>query len=151
FNIPLENWLDLSTGINPIGYPVPPIDPACWHRLPEDNDGLEAAACAYYGAPNALAMHGSQAAIQLLPRLFSPQQVAVLHPAYAEHAAGWQHAGHSVRRFGPEELDDVAASNIIIVLIHPNNPTGVCFDGDRLLELSQTLANRGGMLVVDEA
>jgi hypothetical protein len=36
----LADWLDLSTGINPGAYPLPAIDPACWHRLPEDDDGL---------------------------------------------------------------------------------------------------------------
>ena len=44
--IPLADWVDLSTGINPEAYPVPAIDPLCWQRLPEDDDGLEAAAAA---------------------------------------------------------------------------------------------------------
>ena len=49
YGIPLTDWLDLSTGINPEVYPVRAIDPACWNRLPEDDDGLEAAAAAYSG------------------------------------------------------------------------------------------------------
>ena len=49
YGIPLADWLDLSTGINPEVYPIRAIDPACWNRLPEDDDGLEAAASAYYG------------------------------------------------------------------------------------------------------
>ena len=32
---PAEGWLDLSTGINPMPYPIPAIDPAAWHRLPQ--------------------------------------------------------------------------------------------------------------------
>ena len=27
--IPLADWVDLSTGINPEAYPVPAIDPLC--------------------------------------------------------------------------------------------------------------------------
>ena len=49
YGIPLAEWLDLSTGINPDSYPLPPLDPLSWQRLPEDDDGLEAAAAACYG------------------------------------------------------------------------------------------------------
>ena len=44
YQIPLENWLDLSTGINPEAWPVPALSLDCWQRLPEADDGLEAAA-----------------------------------------------------------------------------------------------------------
>jgi len=105
-----------------------------WRRLPEDDDSLEAVARAYYKAPHALALHGSQAAIQLLPKLFSPPgQAAVLHPSYNEHAAAWKQAGHDVRLFSPSALDTVATDCAIVVLIHPNNPTGACFDSKQLL------------------
>jgi len=30
-----EPFIDLSTGINPLSYPVPPIEPSGWTRLPE--------------------------------------------------------------------------------------------------------------------
>ena len=36
YGIQLEDWLDLSTGINPEGYPIPYIPPAIWQRLPLD-------------------------------------------------------------------------------------------------------------------
>src|SRR5262245_31540258 len=29
-----EPWIDLSTGINPVPYPIPEITPAAWTRLP---------------------------------------------------------------------------------------------------------------------
>ena len=50
-------WLDLSTGINPCAYPVAAIDPACWRRLPEDDDGLDEVAAGYYGSAHLLALH----------------------------------------------------------------------------------------------
>jgi len=56
YGIPLADWLDLSTGVNPNGWPVPPIPAETWARLPEDDDGLSEAACAYYGARHALAV-----------------------------------------------------------------------------------------------
>ncbi len=46
YGIPVGDWLDLSTGINPQGYAPPPIPPDAWLKLPQENDGLEAAAAA---------------------------------------------------------------------------------------------------------
>ena len=54
-----------------------------WTRLPESDDGLEAAACLYYGAERVLPLAGSQAAIQALPRLRRGGRVGVLSPCYA--------------------------------------------------------------------
>src|SRR3970282_58167 len=44
YGIALERWLDLSTGINPCGWPVPAVPATAWSRLPEDEDGLDEAA-----------------------------------------------------------------------------------------------------------
>lgn len=96
YGIPLSDWLDLSTGVNPQVYPVPPVPVEAWRRLPEEEDGLEHAARAYYGADFLLPVAGSQAAIQALPRLRPPCRVGVLVPAYAEHAHAWRQAGHEV-------------------------------------------------------
>ncbi|KAB0630720.1 threonine-phosphate decarboxylase, partial [Burkholderia territorii] len=46
--IPYDTWLDLSTGINPVGYPVPPVPADAWRRLPDDGDALAACAAGYY-------------------------------------------------------------------------------------------------------
>lgn len=151
YNIPLEDWLDLSTGINPVPYPIPEITIKSWHRLPEDHDGLEEAARIYYKAQNVLPLHGSQQAIQILPRLFSPRPVAVLYPSYNEHSSAWQKAGHAVHLFEGSKLDEVVTTYDIVVLINPNNPTGEQFSRDRLLEIAEQLVKRDGALIVDEA
>ena len=39
--IPLDAWLDLSTGISPWSYPLPALPEEVWRRLPEEDDGLE--------------------------------------------------------------------------------------------------------------
>ena len=36
YGISPDDWLDLSTGINPLGWPVPPIPPELWARLPQE-------------------------------------------------------------------------------------------------------------------
>ena len=151
YRIPLSNWLDVSTGINPRNWPVPPISATVWQRLPETEDGLEKAAAAYYGTPHLLPIAGSQAAIQTLPLLRESGQVGVLHPGYAEHAHAWRRAGHEVEALVTEALDMAVDRLDVLVLIHPNNPTGQRFDRATLLDWRARLAARGGWLVVDEA
>lgn len=148
YGIEPQRWLDLSTGINPVGWPVVDVPVAAWRRLPEDDDALESAAAAYFQGAAVLATAGSQAAIQALPRLRPKSRVDVLAPSYAEHAHAWSEAGHLVRAWdGAALADDVD----VVVLVNPNNPTGTCRDPEQLLRWHRTLSTRGGWLVVDEA
>ncbi len=151
YRIPLSDWLDLSTGINPTGWPVPAPPAACWVRLPEDNDGLEQAARDYYGAEHVLPVAGSQAAIQALPGLRPPSRVAVLDPGYTEHAAAWRRVGHVIAPVGVGDIGQAVDSCDVLLLIHPNNPTGATFAVEELLDWHTRLASRGGWLLVDEA
>ncbi|AJZ14355.1 threonine-phosphate decarboxylase [Xanthomonas citri pv. citri] len=151
YNIPLAQWLDLSTGVSPFAWPVPAIPEHVWQRLPEDDDGLAERAAAYYGAPRVLPVAGSQAAIQALPLLRAPSRVGVLTPGYAEHAQAWQRAGHQVVPMSAAQLLQAGETLDVIVLIHPNNPCADRFDPDTLLQLHARLAARGGWLVIDEA
>jgi cobalamin biosynthetic protein CobC len=151
YGIPLNEWLDLSTGINPNGWPVPEVPPDMWARLPEEDDGLEAAACAYYKTDSLLPVAGSQAAIQALPRLRQPCRVGVIHPGYAEHRHHWKRAGHAVTPLAPNAIERQIPDLDVLVLINPNNPTGDRFDVETLLHWHERLAARGGWLVVDEA
>ncbi len=105
YRIPLSDWLDLSTGINPNGWPVPPIPATVWGRLPEPDDGLEAAAMAYYDTSLLVPVAGSQAAIQALPLLRDLGRVGVLSPTYAEHAHAWRRVGHPVDLLTADRLD----------------------------------------------
>lgn len=152
YGIPEAQWLDLSTGINPQGYPVGPVPAEAWQRLPEGEDGLEAAARAYYGAASLLPVAGSQAAIQALPRLRAgPARVGVLEPSYNEHARAWRAAGHEVVAVREDELAGAASTLDVLVLVNPNNPTAAYFAPETLLDWHRRLAERGGWLVVDEA
>jgi L-threonine-O-3-phosphate decarboxylase len=152
YAIPPDGWLDLSTGIAPWPYPAPAIPASAWQRLPEDDDGLREAACAYYAAAHVthiLPLAGSQAAILALPRLRVPGTVAVLAPTYGEYAPAWRAAGHRVAECMADELLRQAAD--VIMLANPNNPDGMRFACDELLAAAQGLAKRGGWLIVDEA
>lgn len=146
-----QGWLDLSTGINPHAWESPPLPPDIWRKLPQSDAeaALIEAAREAYGVPDGgriIAAPGTQAIIQILPRLRPSGQVVVLGPTYGEHAHAWRAAGHEVREItSPDRTGDVT------VIVNPNNPDGRAVDRDTLRTLRESAAKRGGWLVVDEA
>jgi cobalamin biosynthesis protein CobC len=141
-----EDWLDLSTGINPRPYPVSDLPAEAWTQLPQPDaeERLLAAARNAYDLPacaGIAAAPGTQALIQLLPTLLSPRRVAIVAPTYGEHAPAWRAAGHDVR-----EVREPVSDTDVLVLCSPNNPDGRLAD-PALLEWT----GEGRLLVVDEA
>jgi len=180
FGGPAERWIDLSTGINPHGYPVPAIDTQAWLRLPDDHDGLAELAASYYGAQRALPVAGSQPVIRLLPDLLPrcsdahaahrADAVGIATLTYGEYAPAFARAGHRVLRYGVADRHGADASPTIkpadfivypgsalppevlhLVVVNPNNPTAEQFNADTLLDWHAQLTARGGCLIVDEA
>ena len=151
-----EPWIDLSTGINPWPYPVPPLDPEVWHRLPTNAtlETLNAAAARAYGAPSGnhvAAAPGSQALIQLLPRLEpAPARCRVIGPTYAEHIASWSDRGHAVFTGEPLPTGAIDADETVVV-VNPNNPDGRRHQPEALLAVHRIQSEHRGRLVVDEA
>lgn len=148
-----EPWIDLSTGINPVAYLLPVIPPEAWTRLPFKHEEweLRRAAAVRYGAADAesvAAAPGTQALIQIIPRLFGPSRVSVLGPTYAEHGIAWKREGHEVSEV--ESLDETATADVVVV-VNPNNPTGRVIPISCLARKAEALADRGGLLLVDEA
>ena len=144
-------WLDLSTGINPNGWPVPTLPASAWNRLPEPDDELLAAARAYYNAPHVLPVAGSQAAILAIPTLRARSRIGILAPSYVEHAGAWRRAGHDVELLPHGNMAANISQLDVLVLVNPNNPTGSQFTVDELLCWHAELAAKDGWLVVDEA
>lgn len=151
YGIAASEWLDLSTGINPSGYPVPVIPASAWQRLPEDSDCLAAVAREYYGTRSLLPVAGSQAAIRALPRLRPRSRVSVADLSYNEYAHAWGRNGHAVASVAPDRFEQCIERSDVIVICNPNNPTARSFDKRQLLTWHAALARRGGWLVVDEA
>lgn len=151
YNIPLDQWLDVSTGINPNGWIVPLLPTTVWARLPEINDGLEQAAQQYYDTSYLLAGAGSQAFIQALPKLRAKCRVGIPDIGYAEHAHAWQQAGHDIVILPHDNLGFMLEQIDVLVVINPNNPTGYRYPKATLLNWQQQLSQRGGWLIVDEA
>jgi cobalamin biosynthesis protein CobC len=153
FGQPRKGWLDLSTGVNPHAYPLPPFTPEALRRLPDPEDvkALNAIARTAYGWPAdtpVAAGPGAQAMIQLLPYLRVRGPVLVIGRTYAEHAYVWARAGHQVREAWSLSHADEAQ---VVVVVNPDNPTGRTTDPDVLAELAETLAKRDGLLVIDES
>ncbi|MEY9359868.1 cobalamin biosynthetic protein CobC [Bradyrhizobium yuanmingense] len=142
-----EDWIDLSTGINRMPYPVGEVSPRAWSALPSraEIEALHRAAQqAYRTSAPVVAMGGAQAAIQLLPQLAAPGRARILAPTYNEYAGVLSAAGWDIQEVA--ELDALAGADLAIV-VNPNNPDGRCHSRKDLL----ALLPRVGRLVVDES
>lgn len=141
------DWIDLSTGINRLPYPVGGFDPLLWQRLPmaEDMEDLRSAVLRHYRITAPLTIcAGAQAAIQMIPNLRPKGRAAVLAPSYNEHAAQLQAQGWQVTPC--HDLAQMQGADLAVV-VNPNNPDGRCFSAPDLLALRDQV----GLLVVDES
>jgi cobalamin biosynthetic protein CobC len=149
-----EDWLDLSTGINPNPVALPEIPVSAWHRLPDQHltERARRAAANYYRSGDILPLPvpGTQSVIQLLPRLVARAgRIAILSPTYGEYAKAFEAAGLIVDRIS--DLDAVTDAHSTVVAVNPNNPDGRVIGAERLRLMHDRLAARDGFLVVDEA
>lgn len=113
-----DDWLDLSTGINPHPYPLGDLDDEAWTALPDKGafDRLEAAARRFWSVPEGadiLAAPGASALIARIPNLLPAGQAEIPTPTYNEHAAAFEAQGWTLGEGGAAQ-----------VLVHPNNPDG---------------------------
>lgn len=118
-------WADLSTGINPVPFPLPPLPDGAWTALPDAaaRDALLQAARRFWRIPDdaaLIATPGASAAIAHIPLLAPPGHVHIPAPTYNEHAAAFRRLHWQVSA-GSAPAAHMAAR----VLVHPNNPTGV--------------------------
>lgn len=114
-----DSWLDLSTGINPVPYPVGDFPADAWTALPDKGaqDALIAAARAFWKVPEDLAIlaaPGASTLIARIPALAATGRVDIPTPTYNEHAAAFAAQGWGITSDTPDAR----------VLVHPNNPTG---------------------------
>ncbi|MBR9900636.1 MAG: threonine-phosphate decarboxylase [Rhodospirillales bacterium] len=172
YNIPAKNWLDLSTGINPVSCPPGNVDLAHWQRLPlsAELDALKQAAKAYYRTPTTkhiVCAPGTQALIQTIPFWLKDQMVSaaetrvhVMGPTYGEHERCWLRAGYQIdcHQTRPQDRYETAKAILgtakagtVVILVNPNNPDGAMFASADIVALGSLADARGCWLVVDEA
>ena len=152
-----SEWLDLSTGINPRAWPVPPVSAEAWQRLPDHAAiaWLGSVARKYYEVPPGMTIvpaPGTQALIEALPRLLPGMTATILAPpvgTYREHAHCAAKAGRKVREAAG--FSDVLIDETLVTVVNPNNPDGSFWGRSTLLALASRLQLREGFLIVDEA
>lgn len=144
-----EDWIDLSTGINPVAYPVLEIPEHTFTDLPRrrDLDDLINIARKYYKNTEQpiTAVAGAQTAIQQLPLLFSRKgTLKVLSPTYNEYENVFSNAGWNTEKIHmPEDLKGADCA----VVVNPNNPTGKLVPPEELISLARNVE----CLVIDES
>ncbi|WP_415893815.1 threonine-phosphate decarboxylase [Neptuniibacter sp. PT8_73] len=162
YGIPVEEWLDLSTGINPVPYPVPQVSEHCFQQLPYQSAEFKAAVKSYYGAEG-VAANGTQQIIELLPSVLPSvsQELPILLPdcGYQEHRYSWQQQKRELNYY--PATDQIASEQRIqqqlnsgsamhLLLINPNNPTGIRFSPEQIYRWAEQM-QQGAYLIVDEA
>ncbi|WP_037254143.1 threonine-phosphate decarboxylase [Roseobacter sp. SK209-2-6] len=123
-----DDWIDLSTGINPSPYPIPAFTQEDWCALPDASllADLITAARGFWNIPMeaaVLAAPGASALIAQIPGLVPPGTVCIETPTYNEHAASFQNHGWQVTN---------QASAQARVAVHPNNPDGRLWTAEEL-------------------
>ncbi len=134
------DWIDLSTGINPVHYPVPDVPQYGWTALPDMAavNALEAAARDFWMVPEqaaVLAAPGASALIANMPHLLPTGRVQIAQRSYNEHEAAFRGAGWELTSENAEAR----------VVVHPNNPTGMMWSGQDEAHTTRRL------LVIDES
>lgn len=115
-----DDWIDLSTGINPHPFEVSGLRPSDWMELPDHGafERLSDAARDFWGVPDTAAIlpaPGASAVIARIPALATAGRVQITMPTYNEHAAAFTAQGWAVQGTGAAQAR---------VIVHPNNPDG---------------------------
>ncbi len=112
------DWIDLSTGINPVAYPLGDLPADAWNALPDEGAfaRLEQAARSFWNIPQSAAVlpaPGASALIARMPAIAPAGRVHIPAPTYNEHARAFLAQGWTA-----------SDSADTCVLVHPNNPDG---------------------------
>lgn len=145
-----EPWIDLSTGINPRGWPGAEGLSIDWRTLPDAGAlaDLEAAAAACFGTDptHVCAVPGTEIGLRMLGDLL-PGPAIHAQPSYGTH-------GDMIPGSRPMAWDDLTgAEQANIVLANPNNPDGRIVPPATLLGWLAARQGSGdaSWLVLDEA
>lgn len=142
-----EEWLDLSTGINPNSYPYEDIKITDLRNLPEQSnyEKLNKVAKKYFRTDAYVApLSGAQTAIDILPFLFPHKNVTILEPTYSEYRKVFSSFSNEIKSV--TKLNQLKDTQIAI-LCNPNNPDGTLYSSCDLIEISKNVET----LIVDES
>nr|WP_157259652.1 threonine-phosphate decarboxylase CobD [Paenibacillus sp. OSY-SE] len=169
FGVSSEAFLDFSANINPLGPP-----PVVAERLQQALEGIvhypdpghrkmKAALSARLQVPQERIGIGNGAAecMALLLLAFQPRVVGVIAPCFSEYEAlsrqfgadvvtvvGQEEAGFQATE---EQLYQLMLETDLVFIGHPNNPTGIVYDRERLERAARMAEKTNTLLAVDEA
>jgi len=168
--VSVEDLLDLSQNINPLGPPPQALEAA--RRALFEESGrypdleyreLRESLAGYLGVPpeNVVPTNGGAEALFLAAAAARTGAALILEPTFSEYAAAARASGREVvRRLArrPEDgfrFDHAALGDFrgisVVFLCNPNNPTGGSLDPDEVLWIAERVREAGALLVVDEA
>ncbi len=150
--------IDLSTGIAPYPYPLDGVDMSGqhWRDLPqtETEQALIAAMKTHWGCDSSaglLLAPGSGVVISLAALLRSKTTVLCPDPSYSEHKIAWAHNGHQIKPYPAGQIPQLTADAHVVITVQPGNPTGQINRPEEWDFMIDQMAERDGMLIVDEA
>lgn len=167
--IDVEDILDFSASINPLGMPegvkraaIGALDESV-HYPEVDASSLRQALAEHHNLPaaNILPGSGSTELLYLFPRILKPKRVLLVIPAFCEYERSFAQSGTKVDYFilDPEadfELDPaellhaVKPDTDLVLLANPGNPTGQGIDPGAIELIARSIREQA-LLAVDEA
>ena len=145
FSVRGDDWIDLSTGINPVPWPHVKDVPWDWSALPSlmALAELERVAAGYFGvdSANICALPGSEVGLRFLPAVLKVPGRHVA-PTYRTHGAIF-----------PQGVSDeiIGGKPSALLLANPNNPDGQVRTAEEVRDLLRQQQEANTWLIVDEA
>lgn len=164
-----EELIDFSASINPLGLRenikdaiLRNLDCIIHYPDPDYQELNDVLAGSHMINPeNVLVGNGSVEFIYLIPRTLKPGKVLLPVPAFSEYERAVLSCSSAPEFiYGKEDdLFSISARQIIrlvqdvdmVFLSNPNNPTGLVFEKDTLLEIIEACDKRGVWVIIDEA
>ncbi|MFC5703033.1 threonine-phosphate decarboxylase CobD [Cohnella faecalis] len=161
YGLPQESWLDYSSNMNPWGPPeiVGELMKEHWRDVAKYPDPavrrLRAKLSETYRIPAESILVGNGAAelIDLVVRVFKPEETVLARPSFSEYEEAVLKAGGRTRSvlLREERMFELANAREFasgaVFLGHPNNPTGRLIPAHVLDELREA----GSRMIIDEA
>ena len=171
FGLDASEIIDLSTGISPRSYPIEGFNLSArhWRDLPqaETEQALISAMRTAWNVDSdaeIVLTPGSGISINMAAVIWGQSRrdqskVLIPAPVYSEHEIAWQSLGHGIEYYQAgtiptlkrEQSSEDASAPSIVIAVQPGNPLGNSAEPDEWLELIDELAEKNGLLVMDEA
>jgi len=169
YGIEIDQILDYSANISPLGTPER-VKEAIRNSLDKlvhypDPDSIELRKelSSFLGVDmeNIIMGNGSVELIYLLAKMVKPKKALLLHPTFSEYEFAVTSEGGEIKvlqlkeendfRINVEEVIASLGDVQIAFLCNPNNPTGCLTERKDVLAIIEAAAQKGVMMVVDEA